>query len=177
MGKPTKHSDTIHRSNIIIGTVLLVFASLHNAFGAGPEPSRGIISGGGLATITTPQGATIYAEIADTPDKRAEGLMFRTSLAPDHGMIFKFPELGYWTFWMKNTKIPLDIIWMEKTGRIIYIQPAVPICTRQDDGCPRYHSHKKSRYVLEINAGMAKKLQLTPGTLLTLSFPKNSLPF
>ncbi len=133
--------------------------------------------GAGLATISTPNGKTIYAEIADTPDKRAQGLMFRTSMAPDHGMIFKFPELGHWTFWMKNTKMPLDIIWIGEKGHIIHIEPEVPICTRTDDGCPRYYSHKKSRYVLEIKAGMAHKLGLKPEALLTLTFPKGTRPF
>ena len=174
--KQLTHPHHTHFPKVLIWAAVLLFGPFH-VFGAGPKPPQGLISGGGLATITTPQGNTIYAEVADTQDKRAEGLMYRTSLAPDHGMIFLFPELGYYTFWMKNTKISLDIIWMEKNGKIIYIEPAVPICTRQDDGCPRYHSHKKSRYVLEINAGMAKKLDLSPGTLLNLSFPNSSLPF
>lgn len=133
--------------------------------------------GNGLASISTPKGVTIFAEIANTPDKRALGLMFRSSLAPDYGMLFQFPELGYWTFWMKNTKIPLDILWLDATGRIIHIESKVPICTRTDDGCPRYYSHKKSQQVLEIRAGMAKKLELMPGSQLTISLPQNHLPF
>lgn len=141
------------------------------------EGEVGSILGSGLAKISTPKGDSILAEIADTPDKRAKGLMFRTSIAPDQGMLFTFPELGHWTFWMKNTEIPLDIIWMEETGTIIHIESQVPICTRTDDGCPRYHSPKKSRHVLEIQAGMAEKLELAPGKQLTISFPKNRLPF
>ncbi len=86
-----------------------------------------------MARILMPNGSIIMAEVADTPDKRARGLMYRTSLAPEHGMLFQFPELGYWTFWMKNTKIPLDIIWLDNTGKIIHIESEVPICTRTDD--------------------------------------------
>ena len=130
----------------------------------------------GFARISTPKGNTILAEIANTVDKRALGLMFRSSLAPNHGMLFQFPELGYWTFWMKNTKIPLDILWLDKTGRIIHIESKVPICTRTDDGCPRYYSHRKSQQVLEIGAGMAKKLELMPGDQLTITLPQNHLP-
>lgn len=140
-------------------------------------PTFTLGSGTGLATISAPDGTTIYAEIANTPDKRAQGLMFRTSMAPDHGMIFTFPELGHWTFWMKNTKMSLDIIWLGEKGHILHIESEVPICTRTDDGCPRYYSHKKSRYVLEIKAGMAKKFGLKTGAHLTLSFPNNTLPY
>ena len=137
----------------------------------------GSLQGNGLASISTPKGSIIFAEIADTPDKRAKGLMHRSSIAPDQGMLFQFPELGSWTFWMKNTKIPLDILWLDKTGTIIHIESEVPICTRTDDNCPRYHSHKQSWQVLELKAGMAKKLELTPGSQLTISVPQNHLPY
>ena len=130
-----------------------------------------------LANISAPNGSIIFAEIADTPDKRAKGLMHRTSMARDHGMLFQFPESGYWTFWMKNTKISLDILWMDKTGIIIHIESQVPICTRTDDHCPRYYSPKKSWQVLELKAGMAEKLELVPGSRLTISVPQNHIPY
>ncbi len=125
----------------------------------------------GLANITTPQGAIIFAEVADTLDKRAQGLMYRTAMEENHGMLFIFPELGYWTFWMKNTKIPLDILWLDKKGTIIHIEANVPICKRVDDQCPRHYSYKESWQVLELNAGIAEKLQLLPGSRLTISLP------
>jgi hypothetical protein len=103
--------------------------------------------------------------------------MDRHSIAPDGGMLFQFPELGYWTFWMKNTKIPLDILWLDKTGTIIHLQSDVPICTRTDDHCPRYYSHKKSWQVLELKAGMAEKLELIPGSRLTITVPQNQIPY
>lgn len=113
----------------------------------------------------------IYAEVADTSNKRAQGLMYRTAMEENHGMLFIFPELGYWTFWMKNTKIPLDILWLDKNGTIIHIEANVPICTRVDDHCPRHYSYKQSWQVLELNAGIAEKLQLLPGSRLTISLP------
>lgn len=130
-----------------------------------------------LANISTPKGSIIFAEIADTPDKRAKGLMYRTSMARDHGMLFQFPELGYWTFWMKNTKIPLDILWLDKNGIIIHIESQVPICTRTDDHCPRYYSTKQSWQVLELKAGMAEELELLPGSQLTISVPRDHMPY
>lgn len=126
-----------------------------------------------LATITTPSGTIIFAEIADTPAKRAHGLMFRSTLAPDHGMLFVFPRSAYWTFWMKNTYIALDILWIDHDGYIVHLEPRVPICTRQDEGCPRYHPRKQSRYVLEIPAGMTERLGLTLGTRLSIKMPSH----
>ena len=97
-----------------------------------------------LITVKTPTGTLIQAELADTALKRAQGLMFREHLADDRGMLFIFGDAQPWTFWMKNTKIPLDIIWMDGKKTIIHIERNVPICTRQDDGCPQYHSEAVS---------------------------------
>lgn len=124
-----------------------------------------------LATLVTPSGKSISLEIAETVDKRATGLMFRQSLEPDHGMLFIFPEMGYWTFWMKNTLIPLDILWMDESWKIIHVASRVPICTKTDDSCPRYSTTRESRYVLEIHAGMAQELGLSPGKQPTVSLP------
>ena len=66
----------------------------------------------GLVPIHLPGGVTIHVEVADTAKKRAEGLMYREHLGKDRGMLFTFDQAQPWTFWMKNTKIPLDIIWM-----------------------------------------------------------------
>ena len=125
------------------------------------------------AVISTPSGSTIYAEIAATPDKRAQGLMFRKSLGSNRGMLFIFPEKGYYAFWMKNTLIPLDIMWLDESGMILHLERDVPICTKTDDSCPRYFSTRESLYVLEIQGGTAKKYGLEPGKPLKLSIPKS----
>ena len=125
----------------------------------------------GLATIQTPKGITLYAEIADTPQQRRKGLMFRHSLAPDHGMLFIFQDSAKWTFWMKNTKIPLDMVWIDKKGKIVDIHHAAPICERADDFCPRYTPRDDAMSVLEIRGGMAKNLGLKRGDILTLTMP------
>jgi uncharacterized protein len=156
----------------IVISVGIGIGSYQNAWG-----ETGSLPENELASISTPKGSIIYAEIADSPDKRAKGLMDRPSIAPDRGMLFQFPELGYWTFWMKNTKIPLDILWLDKTGTIIHIESNAPICTRTDDHCPRYYSHKQSWQVLELKAGMAEKLELIPGKRLTITVPHNHTPY
>ncbi len=135
------------------------------------QVQNGSLASKGLATIATPNGANIFAEIADTPAKRAEGLMFRTNMAPDHGMLFTFQELGRWTFWMKNTKMSLDIIWLNADAKVVHLESKVPICTRKDEGCPRYHPNKKALYVLELRAGIAERLEIHKETQLSITLP------
>jgi uncharacterized protein len=125
----------------------------------------------GLIQIQLPGGVTIHAEVADTPKKRAEGLMYREHLAKDRGMLFTFGQAQPWTFWMKNTKIPLDIIWMNEKKQIIHIARNVPICTRTDDSCPQYQPNDPALYVLELGAGEADRLKLEKGTKLQFRVP------
>jgi uncharacterized protein len=120
----------------------------------------------GMVQISTPNGATIQAEIADTTEKRAKGLMYRDSLPKDRGMLFTFAEPQLWTFWMKNTRIPLDIIWMDGKKRIVHIERNVPTCSRTDDGCPQYQPNDNAMYVLELAAGVADALKLQRGSVL-----------
>ncbi len=125
-----------------------------------------------MATVSTPHGFTIYCEIADTPATRSMGLMYRTSMATDRGMLFLFPEAGHWTFWMQNTKMPLDILWLDQNGKIVHLAEHVPICKRTDNLCPRYRPKTAAMQVLELQAGQAEALQLTSGTQLTIEMPK-----
>ena len=125
----------------------------------------------GLIPIQLPGGVIIQAEIADTMKKRAEGLMYREHLAKDRGMLFTFDQPQPWTFWMKNTKIPLDIIWMNEKKQIIHIAGNVPICTRHDDGCPQYQPNEPALYVLELGGGEAERLKLEKGTKLQFRLP------
>mgnify|MGYP003312688224 CR=1 FL=1 len=124
-----------------------------------------------FATIQTPEGFTIFAELAITPDQRTKGLMFRTRLAPNRGMLFTYSEPGYWIFWMKNTKMALDILWLNEKGDIISIQNTAPICTRKDNLCPRYRPTSPAVAVLELGAGRAKKLNLSVGKKLKIEMP------
>ncbi|HSE59208.1 MAG TPA: DUF192 domain-containing protein [Nitrospiraceae bacterium] len=122
-----------------------------------------------LLPIRTPSGATIQAELADTPQKRAMGLMYRESLPENHGMLFIFGEAQPWTFWMKNTRMPLDIIWLNEQKTIVHIEANTPICTRTDNDCPQYQSNEPAMYVLELAGGRAQALKLKKG--MKLQFP------
>ena len=125
----------------------------------------------GLIQVQLPGGVKIHAEVADTPKKRAEGLMYREHLAKDRGMLFTFGQAQPWTFWMKNTKIPLDIIWMNEKKQIIHIARNVPICTRTDDSCPQYQPNDPALYVLELGGGEADRLKLEKGMKLQFHVP------
>jgi uncharacterized membrane protein (UPF0127 family) len=151
--------------------LVLVIGSGLPPIGLANSHPPSFLNDGGLAILTTPAGFTIYAEIADTPMKKAKGLMYRTSLAPDRGMLFIFQDRGYWTFWMKNTKISLDMIWLDQKGKIVDVQPNIPICERQDDFCPRYRPRHRAYSVLELKAGQAKNLELKPGVTLKMEIP------
>ena len=107
-----------------------------------------------------------HIEIAQTIQERQQGLMFRTQLPADHGMLFIQPEAARAAFWMKNTYIPLDLLYFDSTGRLQEIHAAVPPCTVPT--CPSYVSNGPIKYILEINAGSAQRLGLKPGAQLHL---------
>ena len=120
-----------------------------------------------LISIQTPSGTTIKAEIADTPLKRSVGLMYRDHLKKDHGMLFFFSQPQAWTFWMKNTKLALDLIWIDGKKRVTHIERNVPICTKSDDSCPQYRPNSDDAvYVLEIAGGTVDGYKIEKGTNL-----------
>jgi uncharacterized membrane protein (UPF0127 family) len=145
-----------------------LLAGLHASAGLAQRPADG-----GLISVTLPQGTVIVAELADTTEERARGLMFRPSLEKNRGMLFTFAEPQPWSFWMKNTRIPLDIIWMDGNKKIVHIERRVPTCSRTDDGCPQYQPNENALYVLELAAGSADALQLDRGATLRFQLPAN----
>src|SRR5690348_4917825 len=127
-------------------------------------PSPGRASDSSLIAIRTPGGSTIQAELADTPFKRATGLMYREHLEKDHGMLFVFGQPHAWSFWMKNTKIALDLIWLDDKKRVVHIERNVPICTRTDDSCPQYRPNSEDAvFVLEITGGTVGSYKIEKG--------------
>jgi uncharacterized membrane protein (UPF0127 family) len=151
------------RRSLALFFILLSFPYCALA-GSNPTPS-------GLVPITLPGGTIIQAELADTPLKRAEGLMYREHLADDRGMLFTFSQAEAWVFWMKNTKIPLDLIWLNEKKQIVHIEQNAPICTRTDDSCPQYRPNEGALYVLELAAGRAESLKLQRGSKLQFRVP------
>jgi len=100
-----------------------------------------------------PNGKAVTAELAVTDEERAKGLMFREKILPEQGMLFVFEIEDIHAFWMKNTLIPLDMLWLDSERRVIHIEANVPAC--KEDPCPSYGPQWPARYVLELKAGMA----------------------
>ncbi len=103
--------------------------------------------------VFLPDGKAVTAELAVTEEERARGLMFRETIAPDEAMLFVFQSEDVQSFWMKNTLVPLDMLWLDSQKRVIFIAADVPPC--REDPCPSYGPEKPARYVLELKGGVA----------------------
>jgi uncharacterized protein len=110
-------------------------------------------------------GERYAVEIADDDAERAQGLMFRDEMKPDRGMLFIHERQEHLAYWMKNTRIPLDILYFDDQRKLVSQQRDVPPCSA-GDRCPPYPSKAAARYVLELNAGQAERLQLKDGAEL-----------
>lgn len=135
----------------------------------GTQPIPGLtevrIARDGIAQVL----AIFAVEVADQPKEWQRGLMERSSLAPNRGMLFVFPEQAPRAFWMMNTLIHLDIIFADDDGRILNIAMDVPPCAAPRR-CPSYRSVAPARYVLEIPGGRAQALGVQPGDYLRFSY-------
>ena len=110
-------------------------------------------------------------ELAITPQERSRGLSNREHLAPDGGMVFVFSQASTLSFWMKETLIPLDILFLDSERRIVNIhtmhpQPGVP--TGQ---LTLYRSTSPAQYAVEVNAGIAAELGLEAGMVVEFTLP------
>jgi uncharacterized protein len=119
------------------------------------------------------KGRRFSVEIADDEAERARGLMFRDAMAADHGMVFIHDAEEPQAYWMKNTHIPLDIFYFDARRKLVSVSKRVPPCTLGDQ-CPPFPSAGPALYVLELNAGIADELGVTPGD--TLAFGPDVTP-
>lgn len=97
-------------------------------------------------------------EVARTDAEHERGLMSRESLPADHGMLFVFSSSSRYSFWMKNTLIPLDIIWLDENGKVVYIKESAQPC--KVSACESFVPDNAAKYVLELNAGKTKEIGL-----------------
>lgn len=118
-----------------------------------------------LTVLTTSgQAFDFKVELATTDDQHARGLMHRESMPANQGMLFIFPQDGYRTFWMKNTLIPLDMLFLSKDYEVLgIVHEAAPLTTTTRA------INKPSRHVLELNGGTCKKLGITVGSKIIIT--------
>ena len=117
--------------------------------------------------VNFPNGAKITAEVKRQDFDLLRGMMYRDSLAPDRGMLFAHPAEDTFHYWMYQTKIPLDIIWMSRDHRVVEMSVNTPPCTSDTASeCANYGGTQKSQYVMEVNAGVAVRNGLKAGDYL-----------
>jgi uncharacterized protein len=116
--------------------------------------------------VVLPDGYVVQVEVAANDDTRAQGLMYRDRVREGSGMLFFFNTSEIYPFWMKNTIIPLDMIWIAEDQKVVDVKAGVPPC--QADPCPSYPPSGKARYVLELGSGVAAQHRVTPGSQLRI---------
>ena len=109
----------------------------------------------------------IFEELAITPEERQRGLMERELLEEDNGMLFVFSEEDAYSFWMRNMKISLDIIWIDADGSVVYFVKDVPPCVQSP--CQTYSPNANALYVLEVNPGVVDMLGIEENTEVVIS--------
>lgn len=140
---------------IFIYLQLMGLLVLTGVFLAACNPQKG-----SQVFIKNSQGKNIKVsvEIADTPELREKGLMYREEMPNNHGMLFLMPDEIIQTFWMKNTPLSLDIIFIDRKWKIAgIIEDAVPYST------DHLSVEKPSLYILEVNGGFCKKHEIKEG--------------
>jgi len=154
----TKEDATVAFLTLCLVAVAVALAS-SNANVQGPRGSN-LTTG---VFVTSHGNFTVGLEVADTPGKRERGLMNRTSLPEDNGMLFVFPSNGQRVFWMKNTLIPLDMVFVRANGTIANIEHADTEPGTPDDRLKRYRSSGPARYVVELNQGFTARRGINRG--------------
>ena len=114
------------------------------------------------------KGQAFHLEVAKTIPQKSYGLMNRTSLCQNCGMIFVFDFNMTQIFWMKDTLIPLDMVFIDSTGKVTNIETATPEPNTPDNQLKLYKSTAPAKYVIELNADTAKKIGLVAGDIIDL---------
>lgn len=167
MTSPDRRSTRCDAAGMTLLAALLLFACAGGQDaapeGAAPPPADG-------PRVKLPSGAVFALEVARTPERIAQGLMFRESLSPASGMVFLFDEPEPRAFWMKNCRFALDMVFALADGTVVDVLEAVPPC--EADPCPSYPSRAPADTVVELTAGEAARHGIVPGARLRfLSVP------
>ena len=119
--------------------------------------------------LTLPSGKVLQVEVMVRDEDRAMGLMFRPSLPLDRGMIFVFEVPEFHGIWMKNCKFPIDILWLDEQKQVVHVAESVPPCKAEP--CPVYSPMRRAAYVIELNAGQARREKAVLGATVGFTLP------
>jgi uncharacterized protein len=122
-----------------------------------------------VVPLTLPSGKVLQTEVMVNDEDRAMGLMFRPSLPLDHGMLFVFETPDFHGIWMKNCRFPIDILWLDEEKKVVHVAESVPPC--KADPCPVYNPMRKASYVVELNAGQARREKAVVGAEVRFQVP------
>ena len=155
---------------IIAAAVVLYLNPAITSMLGQPEPqqqeliiSKEVRSGNGYRQVNVSvNGLVLIADIAATDEQRTKGLSVKDSLAENEAMLFVFDNEAQYTFWMKNMKFPIDIIWIDAGKTVVHIEHSLQPC-RSDLLCPTYKPVDDSLYVLETVGGFAEKHDIAKG--------------
>jgi len=147
------------------------------AFIIGAAGILSIPSDAKLEAVEFPRGTikvdehVLEVQIADTEPRRVRGLMFQEQLPYNQGMIFVFEESGFYSLWMLNMQFPLDMIWFDSDGKVVYIEKNVPPCKSalETVTCTGNNSgENEAKYILEVTAGFVDKFEITEDSILEI---------
>lgn len=143
---------------------LLLFGCISNHSAPVPTSNSSNLIGLNTTEITIGN-TTITAWIANTEQSRETGLMNISNLSERNGMLFVFDEPGVYSFWMKNTLVPLDILFVSSNMTIVNVQTMTP-CTQ--DPCEIYSPPSMVKYAIEVNGGFADEYNITSGDQIVI---------
>ncbi len=152
------HQKKKHRveKHFVVAIVLIALLVFGARYVWKSQAEQGLLR----TTFNSGTGRTTYKlEVVNTPAGRQKGLMFRKSMPMDRGMLFIFPDVADHSFYMKNTFLPLDMIFVGDDRKVVGVLSDVPILNETSR-----RVGKQSRYVIELNAGEAKRSGITEGT-------------
>jgi hypothetical protein len=148
------------RPTALLRTSLLVLLASAGVASAAPA----------VVPLTLPSGKVVQVEVMVRDEDRAMGLMFRPSLPMDHGLLFVFESPEFHGFWMKNCRFPIDMVWLDQDHKVVHVAEAVPPC--KADPCPVYEPLRRASYVVELNAGQARREKAVLGASLSFALPR-----
>ena len=132
-----------------------------------PSPATAAKARPSVVPLKLPSGKVLQGELMVSNEERQRGLMFRQSLPLDRGLLFVFEQEDFHGIWMKNCRFPIDILWLDRNHRVVHLEESAPPCKK--DPCPVYSPLRMASYVIEINAGQARREQATVGSVVGFS--------